>query len=308
MKNNLHEKTYGYDATFTFLINLYSNQKLPNKFIISGKKGIGKSTFAYHFINYLLSANEENKYNIDNFEINGSNKSFKLVQNNSHPNFFLIDVDPGKDQIGIDKIRKSFDFINRSSFNDFYRIVLINNTEYLNVNAGNALLKILEEPNEKLIIILIHNISFKLLDTIKSRCITFNINFTEEQNISIFEKITNTQFNNFFEDTLISKFLTVGELLDLKNFANEIKFPGKINIENFLNYFFEYNKNKNDKKNSNLLIKLIQIYFYKKNLTNFNENNYILYNSFLKKFSDARKFNLDIGNLYFEFQRWVLHE
>ena len=54
MNNYLNEKIYGYDDIFNFLVNLYSKQKLPNKFIISGKKGIGKSTFAYHFINYVL--------------------------------------------------------------------------------------------------------------------------------------------------------------------------------------------------------------------------------------------------------------
>ena len=308
MNNYLNEKIYGYDDIFNFLVNLYSKQKLPNKFIISGKKGIGKSTFAYHFINYLLSANEQNKYDIYNFEINSSNKSFKLVQRNSHPNFFLIDVDDGKEQIGIEKIRKSFDFTNRSSFNNFYRIVLINNTEYLNNNSSNALLKILEEPNDKLIFILIHDTSYKLLDTIKSRCIIFKKKFKEEQSISIFEKLTNDQFKNIFNDNLLSKFFSVGELLDLKNLSSEIKFQDKINVENFLSYYFKYNKNKNEKKNSNLLTKLIQTYFHKKNLSSFDENNYIWYNSFLKKVSDARKYNLDIGNLYFEFQSRILHE
>ena len=52
--------------------------------------------------------------------------------------------------------------------NNDFRIILIDNTEYLNQSSGNALLKIIEEPNEKLIFILVHDISYKLLDTIKS--------------------------------------------------------------------------------------------------------------------------------------------
>ena len=68
-----------------------------------------------HLINYLFSKNEPNKYDVNNYEINNLNKSYNLVKNNTHPNFFLINSDEGKEQISIDKVRKSFDFINRSS-------------------------------------------------------------------------------------------------------------------------------------------------------------------------------------------------
>ena len=86
---------------------------IPNKFILSGNKGIGKSTFAYHLINYILSKNEKDKCDTTNYKINDENRSYRLIKNLSHPNFFLIDVDDGKQQISIDKIRKSFDFINK---------------------------------------------------------------------------------------------------------------------------------------------------------------------------------------------------
>ena len=64
---------------------------MPTKILLSGKKGLGKSTLAYHIINYILSVEEEFKYDSSNFIINENNRSFKLLQNNSHPNFYLID-------------------------------------------------------------------------------------------------------------------------------------------------------------------------------------------------------------------------
>ena len=70
------------------LINLNEKNKLPNKLIFSGQKGIGKSTLAYHLTNYLLSTNEANSYDIVNFKINESNRSFNLIKNLTHPNFF----------------------------------------------------------------------------------------------------------------------------------------------------------------------------------------------------------------------------
>ena len=53
---------YGYDNYFRSFKNLYEKNKLPSVILMSGPKGLGKSTFAYHIINYLLSKNEERKY------------------------------------------------------------------------------------------------------------------------------------------------------------------------------------------------------------------------------------------------------
>ena len=50
---------YGYDEYFQNFVNLFEAKKLPNSLLISGAKGIGKCTFIYHFINFLLSKNEK---------------------------------------------------------------------------------------------------------------------------------------------------------------------------------------------------------------------------------------------------------
>ena len=53
---------YGHHFEFCNFINLYNNKKLPNKILLSGEKGIGKSTLAYHIINRILSIDEDFKY------------------------------------------------------------------------------------------------------------------------------------------------------------------------------------------------------------------------------------------------------
>ena len=69
---------YGLNKDFDELIKLYKNKKLPNKFMLSGRKGIGKCTLAYHLVNFILSENENLSYNLNNYSINKDNKSFKL--------------------------------------------------------------------------------------------------------------------------------------------------------------------------------------------------------------------------------------
>ena len=92
-------KLYGYKDLFNTLIRLDNKQLLPNKIIVSGKKGIGKSTFAYHFVNYIFSKNEQHNYNLNNFEINEHNRSYTLINKSLHPNFFLIDVSENKKKL-----------------------------------------------------------------------------------------------------------------------------------------------------------------------------------------------------------------
>ena len=72
---------FGYNKLFDSFITLNKKKKLPNVMLFSGAKGLGKATFAYHVINYLLSIGEDNKYLSENFRINPDNVSFKLLQN-----------------------------------------------------------------------------------------------------------------------------------------------------------------------------------------------------------------------------------
>ena len=303
MSVDFNKKIYGYNDLFNFFIKLDGEKRIPNKFILSGNKGIGKSTFAYHLINYILSKNEKDKYDTTNYKINDENRSYRLIKNLSHPNFFLIDVDDGKQQISIDKIRKSFDFINKSSMNNDFRIILIDNAEYLNQSSGNALLKVIEEPNEKLIFILVHDISCKLLDTIKSRCILFKKAFSCEEKISIFEKVVNQNFSDIFKNNLLFKFMSVGELIYLKKFSEDCRLKEKIDNKNILNIYLKDKYNKDNKRIQKIMLKLMQIYLYQKNMNSFSEKNFMWYNSFFKKVTEAKIYNLDIGNLYFEFQK-----
>ena len=112
---------------FNQLYKLYKNDNLPNKILLSGEKGIGKSTLAYHLINFVLSENEEHPYDYENNKINPDNKSYKLIQNKSNPNFYLIDVLEEKKNIDINQIRELITNLNKSSFNNKKRWIDLRN-------------------------------------------------------------------------------------------------------------------------------------------------------------------------------------
>ena len=116
IKPSENNKLYEMDKYFYEIINLYEHHKMPNKILLSGKKGIGKSTLAYHIVNYILSKDEDNSYDKKNLIINNENKSFKLLINKSHPNFYLIDLVDEKKNIDVAQVRKMISFTNKSSF------------------------------------------------------------------------------------------------------------------------------------------------------------------------------------------------
>ena len=108
---------FEHKEVFNQLYKLSVNDTLPNKILLSGEKGIGKSTLAYHLINLALSENEEHPYDFENNKISPDNKSYKLILNKSNPNFYLIDVLEEKKNIDINQIRDLIINLNKSSFN-----------------------------------------------------------------------------------------------------------------------------------------------------------------------------------------------
>ena len=298
-----------FKENFKELVNLSLSNNLPNKLLFSGNKGIGKSTFAFHLINYLFSYDEEGSYNLENNEIDINNKSYKLVLNNTHPNLLLIDsID--KKFIEISKIREILNFSSKTSFSNKKKIVLIDNVEKMNKNASNSLLKILEEPSSNLFFILIHNSHRRLISTISSRCIKFKFFINKSEK----EKIIINLIDNSFYDSLSSDFkiryLPPKFYIYLHDFINKEKIElNDLNINFLLNYIFnKRNYFKDDFISENLQI-LIEIYFYNKILSRNNfENDYKSFKQTMNKLNNMNKFNLDKDSSLLEIKNIIVNE
>ena len=299
----------GYNEIFLNLKNLYDKNLLPNKIIFSGNSGIGKSTFAYHLANYIFSKREDNKYDINENLIFQKNRSYNLILNNSHPNFFLISNDDDKKNIQISKIREMISFTNKSSFNGDSKIILIDNVEFLNINSINALLKVIEEPNDKIFFFLIHNSKTKILDTLNSRCIKFNFYLKNEDKLKIINKISNSDFYNDLNNDFKNNYNSPGDIISLYNFFKNNNIDLKVSIDDFLKLIIEKRLYKKDLFIKNKLSFFIELYFNKK-LIYFKSKDkiYNLYKYFLVKIHECNKYNLDIENILIELNGRLLNE
>ena len=296
---------YGHYLEFCNFIDLYKNKKLPNKILLSGEKGIGKSTLAYHIINCILSFDEDHFYNEKNFQINPDNKSFKLILNKSNPNFISIDINEDKKSIDINQIRNLILTLNKSSFNTKPRFVLINNIELLNINSVNALLKIVEEPNDNIYFILINN-NKKILPTLKSRCLNYKINLTSEESANIINKILGENFKNLINEQMINNYSTPGWVLNLLSFSSTNGVDLKeINLKDFIKKIIIEKKYKKDQFVKDILYSFIEFYF-RQNVSSKNIKLMKIQKYFLKKINNTKIFNLDDETLLMEFDDRIL--
>lgn len=295
---------YGLKIQLNELINLYKNKKLPNKILLSGSKGTGKCTLAYHLVNFILSENEDFNYNVKDNTINAENKSFKLVQNKSNPNFYIIDSAIDKKNIEISQIRKLISNLSMSALNDKPRIVLIDNIELLNDNSVNGLLKVVEEPNNNVHFILINNNIKKFL-TLKSRCLNFKINLSSKDAIEVASILLGKDIFSLVNKELIHYYLTPGKIFDLVSFSSE----NSIDLRNItLKEFLLQIINRGFYKKMNLISPIMYDFFELFLLKSFSLKSPDFYSYFTKKIYDLKKYNLDEEALLLEYKQKLLNE
>jgi DNA polymerase-3 subunit delta' len=149
---------------WNYLTQLSTKKKLPHSLLLQGAKGLGLYSFAETFATWLLcdKASNENTYPC------GQCTSCQWIAAGTHPDHLIIT--PETNHIKVDAIREIRSFSENKSLGGRYRIIIIAPAEAMNVSAANALLKILEEPFENTIFLLISHHMARVLPTILSRC------------------------------------------------------------------------------------------------------------------------------------------
>ncbi|MCP5088968.1 MAG: DNA polymerase III subunit delta' [Rhodobacteraceae bacterium] len=165
-------------------LQAFDSGRLHHAWMISGPVGIGKATLAWRIARFLLcQANEDMAglfagapNNPNTLDTDPSHPVVRRTQSLGEPRLFLCRIPWDekakrlKSAISVEEVRKLKSFFNLSAADGGWRVAIIDAADQLTRSAANALLKILEEPPEKVVIILISHQPSKLLPTIRSRC------------------------------------------------------------------------------------------------------------------------------------------
>jgi DNA polymerase-3 subunit delta' len=161
----------GHDAAVASLVGAYEANKLHHGWLISGAAGVGKATLAFRFARYLLAGGQSK-----NMAVPESDPVFRRVAAGTHPDLFTVErrlnekTERLQSEIVINTVQQAAGFMRRTAGEGGWRVVVIDGAEDMNPSAANALLKILEEPPARAILLLVTAAPGRLLPTIRSRC------------------------------------------------------------------------------------------------------------------------------------------
>ncbi len=144
------------------LWSLYLSNKLHPVQILYGQKGIGKRDLARQLSLQILSQNEQNPEGLSESVVK------RQLETGTYPNFLYLNKGDNR-EIAIDQVKLVHEFLQKSPLIPGWRVILIDAIDDLNRFGANSLLKILEEPPQKTLILMISHHLGKVLPTIRSR-------------------------------------------------------------------------------------------------------------------------------------------
>ena len=161
---------FGHEVFTEALAQSLASGRIAHGWLLTGPSGIGKSIMACMAAAWMLSERRPEK---SGFSLDTADPGANLVIGGAHPDMMLVrpQVEDNKSgQIKIDQIRKVSSFMATKPGRGGWRIVIIDSMDVVNRNGANALLKLLEEPPERAMLMLISSRPGQLPPTIRSRC------------------------------------------------------------------------------------------------------------------------------------------
>lgn len=171
----------GHDEAENALLDAVHGGKLHHAWLLTGPRGIGKATLAYRFARFLFAHGLDAPADMfggapQTLQLSADDPLFRRIAAGSHPDLVTLEREENprtkvlRDEIVVDQVRDLAGFFAMTPAEGGFRVAIIDAIDELNRNAANALLKLLEEPPPRSLLILVAHAPGRLLPTIRSRC------------------------------------------------------------------------------------------------------------------------------------------
>jgi DNA polymerase-3 subunit delta' len=157
------------------LRRLAESGRMPHAILLSGPRGIGKATFAFRLARFVLGQPRE-RAGGQGLAIDPESGVFRRVASGGHADLLTVEraYDPRRkrmrSEIVAEDARAIATFLHLTPAEGGWRVVIVDGADEMNRSAANALLKILEEPPRRALLLLVAHSAGRLLPTIRSRC------------------------------------------------------------------------------------------------------------------------------------------
>ena len=169
---------FGHREAETALLAAYRSGKIPHAWLIGGAQGIGKATLAYRMARFVLTHRHAQLPAVQRAQtlaVDPNDHVARQVAAGAHGGLLVLERglnDRGvlRTVITVDETRETISFFGSTAAVEGWRVCIVDTVDELNPNAANALLKILEEPPQQSLFLLVSHAPARVLPTILSRC------------------------------------------------------------------------------------------------------------------------------------------
>ncbi len=160
------------------LLDAYRGGRIPHAWLIGGAQGIGKATLAYRLARFVLAHRDPAAAEVaaaDSLHVDETHPVARQVASGAHGGLLVLqrgfnEKGAPRNFITVDDTRQTIEFFGSTAAVDGWRVCIVDTVDEFNANAANALLKVLEEPPRRSILLLLSHAPGKVLPTILSRC------------------------------------------------------------------------------------------------------------------------------------------
>ena len=166
----------GHDQIVSDVLKRYSSGRMHHALLLTGQRGIGKATFAFRLASHVFRHPEPSLAPAEIEDYAAPDVIDGKIAAGAHPNLLHLarpwdaKVKKFKTRLTIDEVRKTNIFFGTSRGESGWRVAIVDAVDDMNANAANALLKVLEEPPDNTLFLVLAHSPAKVLPTIRSRC------------------------------------------------------------------------------------------------------------------------------------------
>src|SRR5215212_9903176 len=154
---------FGHHSAEQTLLNAYRSGQIPHAWLLGGPAGVGKATLAYRMARFVLAHSNPLGSDVQRAEtlwVDPSNAVTSQVAAGAHGGLLTLERtlnDKGvmRNVITVDETRETISFFGSTAAAEGWRVCIVDTVDELNPNAANALLKILEEPPQQSLFLLV---------------------------------------------------------------------------------------------------------------------------------------------------------
>jgi DNA polymerase III subunit delta' len=160
------------------LLAAYRSGRVPHAFLFVGAKGIGKATLAYRLARFVLAHPDPMTAEVQaatSLAVDPSHPVARRIAAQTHADLLILERTPNdkgvmRQQIAVEDVYRTVSFFGSTAGEGGWRIAIVDSVDELNRFGANALLKVLEEPPRRALLLLISHSLAAVPATLRSRC------------------------------------------------------------------------------------------------------------------------------------------